>query len=303
MLRFLGLAALQIVCRERGAMKDFNGKTVLLTGASGGIGRHIARLFAERGVNLALAATARSEEKLTALAKEVASAGAQSMVVTADITDAAQRSEMIRQAEDRFGPVDILINNAGIEEVMAFHLLTEENLARIIEINLNSPLALAREVLSGMLERRRGSIVNVSSLSGKVPVAYSAVYSATKAGLIAWNKAMGDELAGTGVRMSVVCPTYVAGEGMHAAYGVAAPKLAGEVTPEAVAKAVLRALEKNVSEILVTAGPMRPLLAIRELFPGFENFLMKRIGMGDFLRRRAEGAERSRQSENHGRGA
>ena len=275
-------------------MQDLKGKTVLLTGASGGIGNHIARLFAARGVNLALAATDRSREKLKSLAEAVESAGARSLVVTADIADAGKRREMIRQAEARFGPVDILINNAGIEDIMAFDLLSEENLDRIIEINLNAPLALALQLLPAMKKRGDGHIVNVSSLSGKVPIAFSAVYSATKAALIAWNKAMADELAGTGVRASVVCPIFVAEEGMHAVFGVKAPKLAGEVSPEKVARKVIRAVDRGLAEVLVTPGPIRPLLAASELFPGFGKFVQKRLGMVDFLRRRADAAARAR---------
>ena len=275
-------------------MKDLRGKHVLLTGASGGIGRHIARLFAARGANLALTATTRSTENLSALAEEVEAAGCPSLALTADLADTGQRRQLLEQAEERFGPVDILVNNAGIEDIMAFHLLSEENLARIVDINLNAPLSLALALFPAMLERGRGHIVNVSSLSGKVPIAFSAVYSATKAALIAWNKAMEDELAGTGVRASVVCPIFVADEGMHAVLGVTAPKLAGEVPPEKVALAVIRAVEKKRTEVLVTPGPMRPLLAAKELFPGLGDFIQKRLGMVDFLRRRADAAARAR---------
>lgn len=281
-------------------MRDLRGKTVLLTGASGGIGNHIARLLAQRRVNLALAATVRSEKKLSSLADEAMAAGSRSLVLTADITDAGQRRELIRRTEERFGSVDVLINNAGIEDIMAFHRLSEANLARIIETNLNAPLALTLQLLPAMLARGRGHIVNVSSLSGKVPIAFSAVYSATKAALIAWNKAMEDELAGTGVRATVVCPIFVADEGMHAVLGVTAPKLAGEVPPEKVARAVVQAVEKNRAEVLVTPGPIRPLLAAKELFPGFGDFIQKRLGMADFLRRRARSAEAFRKSQHQG---
>ena len=141
--------------------------------------------------------------------------------------------------------------------------------------NLAAPIELTRLVLPGMLERRRGAIVNVSSMSGKVATPYNAIYAATKHGLNGFTKSLRLELQGSGVHVGVVCPSFVADTGMWADTGQRAPALMREVKPEKVVRAVFAVLN-GAGEVLVTPGPIRPLLVLREMFPSIEGLRASR---------------------------
>jgi short-subunit dehydrogenase len=138
-----------------------------------------------------------------------------------------------------------------------------------------------------MIARREGWIVNHASLAGAIPPPYSAVYAASKAGLIAWNQAIQPELAHTGVHASALITTYVSEAGLHARRGMPGHWLAGEVSPERVADAVLQALNGK-RQIYITRGPMRPLHALSILLPGGRNWLFKQVGLYEYLRKRAK---------------
>jgi short-subunit dehydrogenase len=267
-------------------MKELRGRTVVLTGASRGIGPYIGRALAREGVQLALAA--RSAEQLEAVAKEIAGLGVRAVAIPTDVTDDAGRKALLERAEAELGPVDILVNNAGIEEVVSFARQAPEDTVKIIETNLIASLLLARYLLPGMLERRRGHIVSMASLAGKKGMGYISVYTATKAGLIEWTAAIRAELAGTGVSASVICPGFVAEAGMYASYGKQAPRLTGAVAPERVAQAVVRAIRNDLPEVLVSPMPIRPLLALNTLAPGLGNAVVGRMGITNFFREVAE---------------
>jgi short-subunit dehydrogenase len=186
------------------------------------------------------------------------------------------------------GPIDVLVNNAAVEPVVAFAEESENRIAETIELNVIAPMHLTRLVLPGMLERRRGRVVNIASGAGKKAFPFSAVYGGTKAALIEWTSALGIELEGTGVRTAAVCPGYVTGEGMFARHGLRPLRLLGSATPAQVAAAVVRVLRTGEPELIVNSMPVRPLLAIYQLVPRIAAPVLGWLGVTALQRRRAQ---------------
>ncbi len=267
-------------------MKDLRGKNALLTGASRGLGPYIARALANRGANLTL--TARTADALEATAREVSAAGVRAVSIPADVTDQTDRERMLKNAVAAIGPIEILNNNAGIEWVCEYTKLSPELIEQMIQTNLVAPLILSRLVLPDMIARGSGHIVMMSSLGGKKGSPYSATYAATKAGLIEWTSGVREELRGTGVSASVICPGFVSDAGMFAEYGKRAPRLAGESRPDEVADAVVHAIEHDVAEITVNPGPKRLLSIANAISPGTVTWLLRRFGVYEFYRQQAE---------------
>jgi short-subunit dehydrogenase len=259
-----------------------------VTGASRGIGPHIVRALAARGVHLALAA--RSADLLETVAAEARARGVRAVPCPADLTRPEDRQRAVERTAAALGPIAVLVNNAGIETAGAFAALTADDIAVTVETNLTAPLHLARLVLPGMLARRRGHIVNVASLGGKQGAPYDAVYCGTKAGLVEWTAALRAELRGTGVSVSAVCPGYVTGVGMFARFGVPAPRAIGSCAPEAVAAAVVRAVTRDQPEVIVNSMPVRGLLALDALSPRLGLWLVERLGVTAFQRRKVGAA-------------
>ncbi len=194
-------------------MKDLRGRTALVTGASGGLGAHLARRLAREGMHVAL--TARRETELAALAEELEALGVRSAALPADLSDLAQVDPLLEGAEAALGPLDLLLNNAGMELAGAFTALTRDELTAMVDLNLTAPLLLTHRVLAGMLARRRGHVVFISSLAGKSGPAYDEPYAATKAGLIGLTQSLRAEYRREPVGFSVVCPGFIRGDGMY----------------------------------------------------------------------------------------
>ena len=165
-------------------------------------------------------------------------------------------------------------------------------LERIVTVNLTAPMLLTRRLLPGMLARGRGHVVNMASLAGHACPAHQAPYATSKAGLIALTRSLAAEYRASPVGFSVVCPGFVTEAGMHAdfleARGVKAPFLAGVVKPETVARAVLRAIRENRLEVLVTARPVRPLVALAGLSPRAAEAVLRTTGVNAMFRDAAE---------------
>lgn len=265
---------------------ELRGKNALLTGASRGLGPYIARALAAHGVNVVL--TARTVDALQATAREVESRGVRATVIPADLGDAAARVHLLEQARAVTGPPDILINNAGTERISRYTNLSPTYIDEMVQTNLVAPFILARFVLPDMLERGSGHIVMMSSLGGKKGSPYSATYAATKAGLIEWTSGMREELRGTGVSASVICPGFVARAGMFAAHGEPAPWIAGETTPEEVADAVIRALRDDVGEIIVNPRPVWLMTLTNAISPAAMTWILRTCGVYEFFRRQAQ---------------
>lgn len=261
--------------------KELKGKRALLTGASRGLGVYIARGLAAEGVDLVL--SARDAAKLEGTAEACRRAGVSVTLCAADVCSAEDREQMLREA----GAIDILVNNAGVELARRLQDQTADEVRAQIETNLVAPIELTRAVLPDMIARGAGVVVNVSSMSGKASTPYNSVYAATKHGLCGMSSSLDIELHGTGVHVGVVCPGFVADAGMWADQGLEAPAMMREVPPERVADAVLRVI-RGETEVLVTPGPMRPLLALRALLPGIEGHMMRAMGIAKVLARRAD---------------
>jgi len=266
---------------------QWKGATALLTGASRGIGPYIARALAAEGIHLALSATEASRDRLKRLCHSLKANGATAVTLTADLADPAQAVNLVRGAEAALGRIDILINNAGIENPGFFDRIDENRIRQVIDTNLNAPLLLARLVLPAMLRQKRGAVIHIASMAGRIPMPAIATYSASKAGLIAWTESMASELEGRGVHVAAVCPTFVAEAGMHARTGVKAPWVAGEVSPQKVARCVVKTLNGQSHDVLVTPLPTRHLLALLELVPGLGKRLKRTLGLTAFMARRS----------------
>ncbi len=210
------------------------GATVLLTGATGGIGQAIARLVAARGGQLIL--TGRRVEALDALAGEL---GARALAV--DLSDRVQIERLIDDA----GAVDLLIANAALPGSGRIETFSIEELDRALEVNLRAPIVLAHALLPGMLARRNGHLLFMSSLSGKSATTGSAVYSATKFGLRGFAAGLRADLHASGVGVSTVFPGFIRDAGMFADSGVRLPPGVGTRSPEDVACAVVEAIERQ----------------------------------------------------------
>jgi short-subunit dehydrogenase len=189
-----------------------------------------------------------------------------------------------------FGGVDVLVNNAGVETSTVYHELTEGQIKDILTVNLEAPLMLTRAVLPEMLRQGRGHIVNMSSLASKFGPGFQEVYAATKAALTAFTFSLRGTYGGTGVSASVVCPGFVEA-GIYARMkkqiGRSAPGLLGAAacSPERVAQAVMRAIERDLPEIIVSRLPVRPLLAFYPWSPSLGAWITDKVlGANDFFR-------------------
>jgi short-subunit dehydrogenase len=259
---------------------ELRGRTVILTGASRGIGAVLALRLARDGPHLVLAA--RDARQLENVASRCSALGARVTAVAADLASAEDRDRLVGAA----GSVDVLINNAGVETTTKVTDQTRALVETQIATNLIAPIELARLLIPAMLAQRRGVIVNVSSMSGKVATPYNAVYSATKFGLNGFSAAIRYELEGTGIHVGTVCPSFVGETGMWADTGVRAPAAMREVPPAKVVEAVLKVIS-GAREVLVTPRPVRPLLVLREIFPALEPSIVKAMGIVDVCRGRA----------------
>lgn len=243
------------------------GGTVLLTGASGGIGQAIARAIAKRGASLVL--TGRRAEVLEPLAAEL---GARAIVC--DLAAREDVARLIEQADS----VDVLIANAGLPASGLLVDLMQEEIDRMLEVNLRASIALARGLAPGMIERRRGHMVFVSSLSGKAATPASSVYSATKFGLRGFALALREDLRPYGVGVSTVLPGFIREAGMFAEAGAPLPLGVGTRAPPDVARAVITAIERNRAEVGVAPLPLRLGASVAGLAPALAAAVSRKLG-------------------------
>jgi short-subunit dehydrogenase len=265
-------------------MKPLNGRVVLLTGGSRGIGPVVAEALARRGAAIAIAA--RSKSGLDEVATRLKGHGSETFVMPADLREQSQREELVTAVLKRFGKIDILVNNAGLETEGAYTELPWPSIHETVEVNLIAPMALTHLVLPGMLERKGGHIVNVASIAAKSGAPYAATYSGTKAGLAEWTRALRLELAGTGVRFSTIFPGYVREVGMFAKFRVQSPWIVGSCAPAQVARGVIAAIEKDKAESIINSRPLRYSFLLNELSPSVGDWLMRVSGVAAFQRRK-----------------
>ena len=249
---------------------NVSGSTVLLTGATGGIGHAIARRLHAAGASLVL--TGRRTEVLAPLAEEL---GARSLAV--DLADPAE----VQRLADEAGEVDVLVANAGIPGSGPALAFSVEQIDRALAVNLRAPMVLARILGERMAARRSGHLVFISSMSGKIAAPGSSVYSATKFGLRGFAAGLREDLRSAGVGVSVVFPGFISDAGMFADSKVKLPSYVKTNTPEEVADGVLQAIERNRGEVDVAPAPMRLSAKLAAVAPATAAALGRRLGAGD----------------------
>ena len=185
-------------------MFDLSGRTALVTGASGGIGGAVARALAAQGARVILSGTRRPA--LDALAAEL---GPDAVVVTADLATAEGAKALLAEAEAAAGSVDILVNNAGLARDGLVMRTTDADWQTVIDVNLTAGFRLARGALRGMMKRRWGRIIGISSIIGVTGNAGQAAYSAAKAGMIGMTKSLAKEVASRGITANCIAPGFI----------------------------------------------------------------------------------------------
>jgi short-subunit dehydrogenase len=269
-------------------MESLHGRTALVTGSSGGIGTHIARALGRAGANVIV--SGRREDALRTMVEELRGLGVLSEALVADLADLKQAEELIPRSEQVFGTLDVLVHNAGIELASSFVRYTREELLTMINVNLAAPLLMTRRALPGMLERRRGHVVFISSMAGKLGTAYQEPYCASKAGLIGLTQSLRAEYLGQPVGFSVICPGFVAGDGMYqrmTEQGLRSSRIVGATTTDRIADQVVRAIRDDLPEVVDSGSPVRPVLALSELAPRLTERLLSRVGTTELFRRLA----------------
>jgi short-subunit dehydrogenase len=241
--------------------------SVLVTGASGGIGQAIARALAPRGASLVL--TGRRLDLLEGLADEL---GARA--IACDLSDRADLDRLISQV----GDVDVLIANAALPGSGVLTDLSQEHIDRLLEVNLRAPVRLARALAPGMIARRRGHLVFMSSLAGKATSPASSLYSATKFGLRGFALGLRADLRAYDVGVSTVVPGFIRDAGMFAEAGVQLPWFVRTRSPEQVAAAVIQAIERNRAEIEVAPASLRLGAAFASVAPTLAAEVSRRLG-------------------------
>ena len=275
-------------------MKELRGRNALVTGAGGGLGGYIARALAAEGVSLALSDL--PEAPVDGLAAELRNRGIRVEHAPADLTDGDERRRLAAWAEDALGPIDVLVNNAGVEFGGPFLECDREALELTVAVNLLAVMDITRLLLPGMLARRRGHVVNVASLAGKLAPPQLASYAATKHGVVGFTGSIRAELADAPVSASAICPGFVGRVGM---FGRLEPYMEGElappmgtVPPERVGEAVVRAVTEDVGEIIVNARPVKPIILLSAIAPGTAARLARLRPMREFGERMTRARER-----------
>ena len=227
--------------------KPLAGMTALVTGASRGIGLAIARRLAELGARLSLCArdATRLESAAAALRKE----GFEALAMIADVTHANEIQSFVDRTHRELGPIDILINNAGIGRFGPAHQMSEADWDAVLDTNLKSVFLVTRAVAPGMIERKRGHIVNISSLAGKNAFANGGIYCASKWGLMGLTACMAEDLRAHNIRVSAICPGSVATDFSPHTGRDTSKLLQPDDVAHAVATLVTQAPQSFISEI------------------------------------------------------
>jgi len=243
--------------------------TVLLTGATGGVGSAIAATFAAREASLIL--TGRRADLLGPLA---ARTGGEAIVC-----DLCRREDVDRLAHEAAAAhVDVLVANAALPASGLFTELERDQIDRLLDVNLRAPIALARALVPGMIERRRGHLVFISSLAGKVASPASSLYAATKFGLRGFALGIREDLRPHGIGVSVILPGFIREAGMFAEAGVELPFGVATRSPEDVAQGVIHAIERNRAEVEIAPLALRAGANLAGVAPQLAASVSRRLG-------------------------
>ena len=234
-----------------------NDEVALVTGGGRGIGRAIALKFAQEGAHLVV--VGRAVSSLEEVASEIRTLGRQALVLPCDVSDDGAVREMVRQAEARFGRIDILVNNAGYFTTNApLHEMPDSEWDQTLRMNLTSVFYVCRAALPGMMARRRGSIIMMSSIAARAAFPFSAPYAVTKAGLLGLTRSLAAEAGPYGIRVNALCPGVVLGTEMHHKVNREIEKMSG-IGPE-------KRLEAARNSLLLRRLPTAEDVAATALF-------------------------------------
>lgn len=254
-------------------MEITQGTRALVTGANGGLGQAIARALHRAGADVIV--TGRRAEAVAPLAADI---GARTIV--ADLADRAGVARCIDEA----GPVDILVANAALPSSGPLLDFDTAQIDRALDVNLRAPIMMAHSMARGMVQRGRGQIVFISSISGKVASPGTSMYSGTKFGLRGFALGLREDLHGTGVGVTTILPGFIRDAGMFADTGVTLPRGAGTRSPEEVADAVLRAVRTNPAEITVAAFEQVLGAFIGAVSPSLLSSIQRLLGGGQIAK-------------------
>jgi short-subunit dehydrogenase len=239
---------------------DLAGRSALLTGATGGLGRAIAATLAERGAALLL--SGRRLEALEELAAELPGDGHRAL--PADLAEPGAAEKLAAEA----GEVDVLVANAGVQGGGLLTELAPDHVTRALRVNLEAPMLMARALYPAMVERGSGHLVFVSSLNGKVASPRTSVYNATKFGLRGFALGLRMDLGPKGIGVSLVSPGFVREAGMFADAGAKPPPGMGTITPERVAADTAKAIERDKVEVVPAPPHLRAMSHFALAAPG-----------------------------------
>lgn len=248
---------------------DLRGSRALVTGATGGLGQAIARRLAKEGAELVL--SGRRLDVLEPLAKELGGTA-----IAAELEDLADVDRLMKEA----GPIDVLVANAALSSSGDLFEYTPEQIARSITVNLHSQIVMARTAALGMVDRGKGHIVMIGSVSGKVASTDSSLYNATKFGLRGFALGFRQDVADRGVGVSIVEPGFVREAGMFADSGAKLPPGVRMVSSGAVADGVVKAIRRDRAEVVVAPIELRAGAVIGASLPELAAVLQKVSGGG-----------------------
>ena len=246
---------------------NLGGRTVLLTGATGGIGAVVARALAARGATVVL--TGRRAEPLAALAADI-----RGRAIAADLSDPGAPAALLAEA----GDVDVLVANAALPASGELTSFAPEEIDRALAVNLRAPIMLARLLAPALTAQGSGHLVFVSSLSGRSAGPHSSLYSATKFGLRGFSLGLRQDLAEHGVGVSCVLPGFIRDAGMFAESGAKLPAGVGTSTPEDVAAGIIRAIERDRAEVDVAPLGVKAGARMAGIAPVLSASLQRRLG-------------------------
>ncbi len=273
-------------------MKQLEGSVALVTGASSGIGEAAARSLARRKMHVIL--TARREDRLNALAEEIRALknGAEAFVIRGDLTAPGEVDRIARESLAWKGRVDVLVNNAGAGRMRFLESLgPQEDILPVLNLDFVAPILLVRALLPSMIERRRGSIINIGSTSGLMALPTSSIYCAAKFGLRGFNDALRREVRGMGIEVCLVCPGPVRtefGENSGRIPGMQEPSSMRIALPASDLGECIANLVRRPKRCVVIPWYFAPGVWMIDLFPALADWMIEH-GYTSRLRRRASG--------------